>query len=49
MTKSKISGIYQIKNTQNNKIYIGSSTNFSMRWKKHKYDLNKRYYIEKKD
>lgn len=32
-------GIYMIKNIQNNKIYIGSSSNISMRWERHIYDL----------
>lgn len=30
------SGIYKIKNLQNNKIYIGSSNNIKRRWQKHK-------------
>src|SRR5690554_6777168 len=29
---NKLSGVYQIKNTINNKIYIGHSTNISLRW-----------------
>ena len=34
------SGIYSIKNTVNNKIYVGSSKNILSRWSKHKYRLN---------
>lgn len=30
------SGIYKIRNLQNNKIYIGSSNNIKRRWQKHK-------------
>lgn len=36
----KICGIYMIKNTSNNKIYIGQSVNIYKRWEKHKSDLN---------
>lgn len=35
-----ISGIYQIKNLANNKIYIGSAVNIKNRWKSHKSRLN---------
>lgn len=35
------SGIYQIKNTVNGKIYIGSSCNIKQRWRRHKKDLRK--------
>lgn len=35
------SGIYCIKNKINNKRYIGSSTNISNRWSRHRYNLNK--------
>lgn len=28
-------GIYEIRNTINNKVYIGSSTNIPIRWKQH--------------
>ena len=31
----KVSGVYQIKNKVNKKIYIGSSTNIYQRWKQH--------------
>jgi len=31
-----ISGIYKITNTENNKVYIGSSKNIDNRWKQHK-------------
>lgn len=34
------SGIYQIKNILNNKIYIGSAKDFDKRWKRHFNDLN---------
>jgi group I intron endonuclease len=34
-----ISGIYQIKNLKNNKIYIGSSKNIKERFLQHKYNL----------
>lgn len=33
------SGIYQIRNIINNKIYIGSSANIKKRWSEHKRDL----------
>lgn len=36
-----VSGIYMIKNINNNKLYIGSSKNIAKRWERHKYDLNK--------
>jgi len=35
-----ITGIYIIVNKINNKIYIGSSTNISKRWRDHKWYLN---------
>jgi len=38
---TKLSGVYQIKNTINNKIYIGSSKDIERRWKEHKKQLNK--------
>lgn len=34
----KISGIYQIKNKINGKIYVGSSNNICLRWWHHKYN-----------
>lgn len=34
-------GIYQIKNTKNNKIYVGSSINIKRRWVEHRSDLKK--------
>ena len=37
----KKTGIYQIKNTTNNKVYVGSSTNIDARWKAHKLLLRK--------
>ena len=39
------SGIYQIENTINNKIYIGSSKNINKRWKRHLKDLRKNIHI----
>ena len=35
-----ICGIYGIKNTVNNKIYVGKSKNIGIRWKQHVYSLN---------
>jgi group I intron endonuclease len=35
-----VSGIYQIRNITNDKIYIGSAVNIKNRWKTHKSDLN---------
>lgn len=37
----KISGIYQIKNIINNKIYIGSSVDIKNRWQKHISELRR--------
>lgn len=41
-------GIYQIKNTKNNKVYIGSSIDIDRRWKEHTKDLenNKHHSIK---
>lgn len=36
MVKKIVSGIYSITNTQNNKLYIGSSKNIEQRWRQHK-------------
>lgn len=38
-------GVYEIKNTENDKIYIGSSKNFDARWEKHrqKLEANRHY------
>ena len=36
------SGIYLIKNTINNKVYIGSAINIDKRWREHKYFLKER-------
>lgn len=36
-----MSGIYYIKNLINNKVYIGSATDFNIRSNRHKQDLNK--------
>src|SRR4051812_8478775 len=35
-------GIYQIRNTVNGKVYIGSSTNVEGRWRTHKCALRKK-------
>lgn len=34
-------GIYQIRNTVNGKIYIGSTSRMTARWRSHKHDLNR--------
>jgi group I intron endonuclease len=34
-------GIYQIRNTTNNKIYIGSARNIRQRWWRHRWDLGR--------
>lgn len=39
MSKSKISGVYCIKNIHNNKMYIGSSVDIHTRWRVHKCRL----------
>ncbi len=36
---SKKVGVYQIRNTINDRIYIGSSFDIAARWREHKYDL----------
>lgn len=41
MTKSKISGVYQIQNKINSHKYIGSSVNIDRRWREHKNALRK--------
>ena len=41
------SGIYIIRNTINNKIYIGSSVNLDNRWSKHKSQLSKNIHGNK--
>lgn len=38
------SGVYIIKNTISGKLYVGSTNNFSMRWKRHICDLNKQIH-----
>lgn len=38
---TKISGIYQIRNTIDNKRYIGSAVDFKTRWQRHKRDLRR--------
>ena len=42
------SGVYIITNIINNKIYIGSTINFSKRWKKHKQHLNNNKHVYNK-
>ena len=42
-----ISGVYQIINMKNNKMYVGSSKNIENRWKKHIYDLNNKTHHNK--
>jgi len=37
----KYCGIYKIRNTQNQKVYIGSSSNIKTRWRQHRYQLKK--------
>jgi hypothetical protein len=45
--KNKISGVYQILNTLNNKRYIGSSVNIYNRFVDHKTKLNKNKHCNK--
>lgn len=44
----KRSGVYQIRNTVNSKVYIGSAVNISRRFKEHKKHLRGAYHINKK-
>jgi len=37
----KLTGIYQIRNLKNGKIYVGSSNNILQRWREHKSYLNR--------
>jgi group I intron endonuclease len=39
------SGIYQIRNTVNGKVYVGSSSNLSARWRSHRCTLNKKTHV----
>lgn len=39
------SGIYQIKNILNNKVYVGSVKDFEKRWKRYFKDLEKGCYF----
>ncbi len=48
MNNNKISGIYQIKNKVNNKIYIGHSSNIFTRWYFHVDNLFKNIHPNKK-
>lgn len=41
------SGIYQIKNLVNNKVYIGSTVNFELRWNLHKSRLRNNIHHSK--
>jgi len=43
----KISGIYQIKNIKNNKVYIGSSINIKSRFQKHLSELRRNVHPNK--
>ena len=36
------SGIYEIRNVLNNKVYIGSSVDIPERWNEHKRELSKK-------
>ena len=47
-TLPKTSGIYQIRNTTNNKLYIGSTTSFYRRWQEHQRKLNLNKYTSSK-
>jgi group I intron endonuclease len=40
LKREKISGVYQITNKINKKVYIGSSVDIDKRWIAHKYSLN---------
>jgi group I intron endonuclease len=39
MSDEMKSGIYQIRNVVNGKVYVGQAQDFNHRWRKHKYDL----------
>lgn len=41
MAREIISGVYEIRNTVNNKVYIGSSKDIYGRWQEHIYSLQK--------
>ena len=43
----KVSGVYQIKNTINNKLYIGSSVNIKLRLQKHMSELRRGVHSNK--
>lgn len=45
MSKEKFIGVYQIKNTVNGKLYIGSSKDINVRWKQHLNELNKNSHV----
>lgn len=46
--KEKLCGIYSIKNINNNKLYIGSSTDIYKRWEQHKKMLkNNKHHSQK--
>jgi group I intron endonuclease len=44
---AKSGGIYQIKNTNNNKVYIGSAACFQVRWSQHQKSLVKGVHANK--
>lgn len=45
--KNHKSGIYLITNTANEKVYIGQSSQLSVRWRQHKSDLKSNYHKNK--
>lgn len=46
--KVMAAGIYQIKNTVNGKLYIGSAVDIAARWGRHRFDLRKGSHHSKK-
>ena len=44
----KLCGVYQIINTTNKKIYIGSSSHLMRRWNTHKYELSRETHSNNK-
>lgn len=47
-TKPKYSGIYGIRNKENNMVYVGLSSNIHNRWTEHRYRLNTKIHPNKK-
>lgn len=41
----KICGIYVIKNTSSEKVYVGKSSDVKTRWSRHKYELSKGIHV----